>query len=103
VDAVSLAEGSANTERKIKLTLRLERRYQDMIRTDSKATFITQGLLGGRAVEIQRGYNGVPIKASEEVPFVPERQLTGIDIVELLRKFADCQKQETQSPKPASR
>jgi ABC-type transporter Mla subunit MlaD len=103
VYAVSLAEGSANAQRKVEVALRLEKRYQDMIRTDSKASFMTQGFLGNRAVTIQRGYSGVPIKAREEIPFVPERQMTGVDIVDLLKKIADCQKQETQPPKPVSR
>ena len=103
LDGIQVGTVYAVAQRKIELALRLERRYQDMIRTDSKASFMTQGFLGNRAVTIQRGYSGVPIKAPEEIPFVPERQMTGVDIVDLLKNIADCQKQETQPPKPVSR
>jgi phospholipid/cholesterol/gamma-HCH transport system substrate-binding protein len=46
----------------IEVDMRLDRRYESDILTDSVATLVTEGLLGNRYVNIERGYTGVAIK-----------------------------------------
>jgi phospholipid/cholesterol/gamma-HCH transport system substrate-binding protein len=52
----------------IMVGLKIDKKYQDDILTDSSASLITEGLLGNRYVNIQRGYTGMPIKEGQAVP-----------------------------------
>ena len=52
----------------IMVSMRIDKRYQDDILTDSNASLVTEGLLGNRYVNIQRGYTGSPIKEGQAVP-----------------------------------
>jgi phospholipid/cholesterol/gamma-HCH transport system substrate-binding protein len=105
VDRVKLAQAPANTERRIELVLRLEKRYQNEIRSDSNATLITEGLLGNRYVSIQRGFDGSPIGPDGEITVVPSEQLKLKDVINSFAKKVDCLNEEIQStsdksPKP---
>ncbi|MGB7434684.1 MAG: MlaD family protein [Candidatus Acidiferrum sp.] len=51
----------------IEVGMRLDRKFQNDILTDSTATLVTEGLLGNRYVNIQRGYTGVPLKDGQTV------------------------------------
>jgi phospholipid/cholesterol/gamma-HCH transport system substrate-binding protein len=51
----------------IEVGMRLDRHFQNDILTDSVATLVTEGLLGNRYVNIERGYTGVPIKDGQTV------------------------------------
>src|SRR6202022_3932188 len=61
--------------RNIEVVMRLERRYQGDILTDSVASLVTEGLLGNRYVNISRGFTGVPLKEGQEVPGVEEKAM----------------------------
>jgi phospholipid/cholesterol/gamma-HCH transport system substrate-binding protein len=52
----------------IMVGMRIDKKYQDDILTDSTASLVTEGLLGNRYVNIQRGYTGTPIKEGQSVP-----------------------------------
>jgi phospholipid/cholesterol/gamma-HCH transport system substrate-binding protein len=52
----------------IEVGMRVDRRYQNDILTDSAASLVTEGLLGNRYVNISRGVTGVPVKEGQEVP-----------------------------------
>src|SRR5262249_5090912 len=67
VISLGLAASSQDSNRRIELTLRIERRYRDLIRTESVASFDTEGLLGPRIVSIRRGFSGQPIQAGDEI------------------------------------
>ena len=54
--------------RNIMVGMRIDRRYQNDILTDSTAALVTEGLLGNRYVNIQRGYTGTPIQEGQAVP-----------------------------------
>ncbi len=97
VVAIKLAEGSASPERRIQLILRISKRYQDAIRSDSFATVISEGLLGNRYVAIHRGFQGTVIGANGEIPSVPTRELTLKDITDSLGKIVDCLQAEKKS------
>ncbi len=65
-------------KRSIELVLRIDRRYQPDIRTDSTAGLITEGLLGNRYVSIQRGFVGTPLQDNQEVPGREEKAIKAI-------------------------
>jgi len=62
----------------IEVNMRLDRKFQNDIMTDSVATLVTEGLLGNRYVNIQRGYTGVPLKDGQSVPGGEEKALTEV-------------------------
>jgi phospholipid/cholesterol/gamma-HCH transport system substrate-binding protein len=59
----------------IEVGMRLDRRYQSDILTDSAASLVTEGLLGNRYVNISRGLTGVPVKEGQEVPGTEEKAM----------------------------
>ena len=90
VDAINLAGASATPERRIELVLRIEKRHQDKIRTDSTATLITEGLLGSRYVSIHRGFSGSPIPPGGEIAAAQTEQVTLKDFIDSLAKRVEC-------------
>jgi phospholipid/cholesterol/gamma-HCH transport system substrate-binding protein len=70
--------------RNIEVVMRLDRKFQNEILTDSTATLVTEGLLGNRVVNITRGFTGVPLKEGQEVTGVEEKA-----IKEVVERSAD--------------
>ena len=64
--------------RNIELVMRLDKRFQPDILTDSTASLVTEGLLGNRYVNITRGFTGVPLKENQEVPGTAEKSLSDV-------------------------
>ena len=64
--------------RNIELVLRLDKRFQPNILTDSTASLVTEGLLGNRYVNITRGFTGAPLKEGQEVPGTAEKNLADV-------------------------
>jgi phospholipid/cholesterol/gamma-HCH transport system substrate-binding protein len=64
--------------RNIELLMRLDKRFQSDILTDSTAKLVTEGLLGNRYVNITRGFTGVPLKENQEVPGTAEQALSDV-------------------------
>jgi len=62
----------------IEVDMRLDKRYQNDILTDSVATLVTEGLLGNRYVNIVRGYTGVPLKDGQSVPGGQEKSMSEV-------------------------
>jgi phospholipid/cholesterol/gamma-HCH transport system substrate-binding protein len=70
------ASGKAlDKNRNIEVVMRVDRRYQNYILTDSVASLVTEGLLGNRYVNITRGIEGAPIPDSGEVKGVEEEAM----------------------------
>lgn len=61
VDRVQLSPYRGDTARSVAITMRVLKSYQQDIRADSKASLITEGLLGERMVDITRGSQGPPV------------------------------------------
>ncbi len=59
----------------IEVVMRVDKRYQDDILTDSTASLITEGLLGNRYVNITRGLTGTPISDTGVVPGAEEKAI----------------------------
>jgi len=79
VQSVELTPHPQDRMHGIKLVLRVDRKYQEQIRSDSSdpsrsstASLVTQGLLGDRYVTISRGLTGTAIPDNGVVPGVEE-------------------------------
>jgi phospholipid/cholesterol/gamma-HCH transport system substrate-binding protein len=55
-------------DRNIEVDMRIQKNYDAYIRSDSSAGLITEGLLGNRYVDIDRGYVGRVLTNNEEIP-----------------------------------
>jgi phospholipid/cholesterol/gamma-HCH transport system substrate-binding protein len=79
VEQISIAvpkPGEApSKDRNIEVDLRIQDKYSTYIRSDSSAVLITEGLLGNRYVDIDRGYVGRVLKNDEEIPGREEKAL----------------------------
>jgi phospholipid/cholesterol/gamma-HCH transport system substrate-binding protein len=62
----------------VEVVMRLDRKYQNDILTDSVAALQTEGLLGNRYVEIRRGYTGVPLRNGQIIPGEEEKAITQV-------------------------
>jgi phospholipid/cholesterol/gamma-HCH transport system substrate-binding protein len=97
VDRMSMNPKRDDRSRNIELTLRIDTKYRDEIRTDSTASLITEGLLGNRYVSIQRGVTGTPIAAEGELPGREEKAMKaiverGADLVQNLNELSNSVK-----------
>jgi phospholipid/cholesterol/gamma-HCH transport system substrate-binding protein len=68
VESIALTPNPLDKRHNMTVVMRLDRRYKDMIRTDSTATLVTEGLLGNRYVTITRGQTGKVIPPGGVVP-----------------------------------
>src|SRR5258708_21119379 len=59
----------------IEVVMRVDKRYQEYILTDSTASLVTEGLLGNRYVNVTRGITGTPIGDREVVPGAEEKAM----------------------------
>src|SRR6266849_3198830 len=97
VDAIRLAPTDPgkppDPERSIELVLRIAKRFQRDIRTDSTASLITEGLLGNRYVSIHRGFTGAVLTENQELPGREEKAMKqiverGADLAENLNALS---------------
>jgi phospholipid/cholesterol/gamma-HCH transport system substrate-binding protein len=88
VESIKIAPRTGNIARdkvrNIEVVLRVAKKYQDDILTDSETSLITEGLLGNEYVEVTRGFTGVPLKDGEEVHGSP-----GLALKEVMARGAD--------------
>jgi phospholipid/cholesterol/gamma-HCH transport system substrate-binding protein len=68
VESLSLTPHPEDRAHSITAVLRVEKKYQDQIRSDSAASLETQGLLGDRYVTISRGLTGTVIPNNGVLP-----------------------------------
>ena len=64
--------------RSIEVFMRIQKNAQNYIRTDSMAGLITEGLLGNRYVDIDRGFTGRVLQNDEEIPGHEEEALKAV-------------------------
>ena len=62
----------------VEVEMRIDKKYENDILTDSTATLVTEGLLGNRYVNIERGYTGVALKDGQSVPGGQEKALQAV-------------------------
>ena len=82
---VPRTQGHAPQKNKnIEVILRIDRRFQSDILTDSTASLVTEGLLGNRYVNVTRGFTGLPLKEGQELVGTEEKA-----IKEVVERSAD--------------
>jgi phospholipid/cholesterol/gamma-HCH transport system substrate-binding protein len=88
VESIKIAPRTGNVARdkvrNIEVVLRVAKKYQDDILTDSTTSLITEGLLGNEYVEVTRGFTGVTLKDGEEV-----HGSSGLALKEVMARGAD--------------
>lgn len=67
VDAIRMNPSPSDRTQNIEVIMRIDKRYQTEVRSDSTASLITEGLLGNRYVSIKRGFVGDPLQADATV------------------------------------
>lgn len=90
VSSVSLATKAPDPNRRLDITLKIQRRFQNLIREDSAAALLTQGLLGNRFVQIHRGFSAQSLPPGGEIRFVPTTELKLADFESTVSKIANC-------------
>ena len=98
IDVGNVAEirisGSHETDRSVEVVMRILRKYQQELRTDSLARLDAEGLLGQRFVNITRGSPGQPLIQAggeiklKETPELSEVLATGADAMTKLNRIA---------------
>jgi phospholipid/cholesterol/gamma-HCH transport system substrate-binding protein len=82
VDSIVIAPSRAGQppvpSRSVEVVMRINRTFQDYVRTDSYASLLTEGFLGNRVVTIQRGYTGQVLGDGQELPGREERAMKEI-------------------------
>ena len=68
VENIRLSPHPQDSMHNIELTLRIDKKFQEDIRTDSNASLITEGLLGNRYVTVSRGITGTVIPNNGIIP-----------------------------------
>ena len=84
-------------DRNIEIDLRIQKSYDNYIRSDSSAGLVTEGLLGNRFVDIDRGYIGRVLTNDEEIPGRQETELK-----EVVERSADLMNDLSAISKQAS-
>jgi phospholipid/cholesterol/gamma-HCH transport system substrate-binding protein len=62
-------------EQSIQVDMRIDKRFQNDIRSDSSAGLITEGLLGNRYVDIDRGFTGHVLQNGDQIQGREERAI----------------------------
>jgi len=91
VQSVSLTPNPKDRLHSVTLVLRVDKKYQDQIRSDSTASLVTQGLLGDRYVTISRGLTGSVIPPNGEIPGEEEKAIKQVVArsADLLQNLSD--------------
>jgi phospholipid/cholesterol/gamma-HCH transport system substrate-binding protein len=85
-------------DRSVEVDLRVQKSFQDYIRSDSTAGLITEGLLGNRYVDIDRGFVGHVLQNNDEIPGREEKALKEVversaDLMQNLSAITDQARQ----------
>jgi len=94
VQSIALTPHPQDQAHNITLVLRIDKKYQNDIRTDSSASLITEGLLGNRYVTISRGLTGSVVPPNGVVPGKEEAAMKqmverGADLMQNLGALSD--------------
>jgi phospholipid/cholesterol/gamma-HCH transport system substrate-binding protein len=94
VQSITLTPHPRDRMHNITLVLRIDKRFQEQIRTDSTASLITEGLLGNRYVTISRGLTGTVVSNNGNIPGIEEAAIKeiverGADLVQNLGALSE--------------
>ncbi|MGH9747351.1 MAG: MlaD family protein [Candidatus Acidiferrales bacterium] len=88
VQSIQLTPQPQDPMHNITLVLRIEKKFQPDVRSDSSAKLITEGLLGNRYVTVKRGVNGTAIQNGGVLPGDQEAAMS-----DLVKKFSTLSNQ----------
>jgi phospholipid/cholesterol/gamma-HCH transport system substrate-binding protein len=93
VESIALTPHPADKQHNITVVMRIRRSFQNSVRTDSRASLLTQGVLGTRYVEITRGVTGSAIPSGGvvegvEVPEISQISQGANDVVQKLQALS---------------
>ncbi len=97
VESKNLAGKSATPQRRVELILRIEKPDQEMIRSDSTASLTSDGILGKRYVNIERGFKGRSLNDGDEIAPTTTIAKSVEGFFGSLSKITDCMRQESNS------
>jgi phospholipid/cholesterol/gamma-HCH transport system substrate-binding protein len=94
VQSIQLTPHPQDGAHNITLVMRISKKFQNDIRTDSTASLITEGLLGNRYVTISRGLTGAVLQSNGAVPGKEEAAMKqmverGADLMQNLGALSD--------------
>ncbi len=94
VETIRLNPKPSDLRHNVQVVMRIDKRYQDSIRSDSVASLVTQGLLGDRYVTITRGITGQPLASGAVVQTSEEKAMQqiverGVELEENLGTLTD--------------
>ena len=94
VDAIRMNPKPGDRTRNIEVILRIDKRFQSEVRSDSSASLITEGLLGNRYVTVKRGFVGDPLVSDAELAGTEEKAIKniverGADLVQNLNALSE--------------
>jgi len=94
VESIGLTPHPPDKEHNMTVVMRVNRQYEDKIRSDSTASLVTEGLLGNRYVEITRGVTGsvIPpggVVPGGEVPEIKDVVERGAEVAQNLQVLSD--------------
>lgn len=94
VQSIQLTPHPQDEAHNITLVMRISKKFQNDIRTDSTASLITEGLLGNRYVTISRGLTGAVLQSNGVVPGKEEAAMKqmverGADLMQNLGALSD--------------
>ena len=92
------AADSLDPNRKIQVTLRIEKRFQNVIPDNSTAFLVTAGILGPRYVNIHRGISGSPLLPGGEIRVAQTKEATAADFLAAMKNMTDCLVAKDKSP-----
>ena len=98
VGDVQLAGTSASVQRRIKLVLLIEKRYQNELGNDSVATVAYAGILGEPYVSIRRGFSGNPLNPGDEISFMPPPQGSFDRFLDAVTKIPEAEQPKGTAP-----
>jgi len=98
VSKVQFEDHPSDPDRRIRVTLRIEKQYQSAIRTEATASLVRIGLGAERFVNIQAAREGEPIPPGGEIRFTPTYEPTAMEFMEFLGKRFGCKGAEKATP-----
>lgn len=78
VDSIRMNPQPGDRTRNIELALSINDDFREMIRSDSGATLVTEGLLGNRYVSVSRGFTGAVLENDAELRGIEEPSMKAI-------------------------
>jgi phospholipid/cholesterol/gamma-HCH transport system substrate-binding protein len=79
VQAMKINRSTLTQAQGVEVDMRIQKEYQDLIRSTSTATILTQGILGNEYVEVSRGYAGEMIRDGGVISSAPVQSMSSLE------------------------